>query len=510
VSGERPGGVFAALFPTGAGLQRCFLRTDSGRELRYAEALEQSAAIAHLLVSVGVRAGDRVAVQVEKSPEAVLLYLATLRAGAVYLPLNSAYTAAELEYFLADSEPALFVCAPERAAVLEPLAQRLGVRAILTLGAGAEGTLPNGARACPSQFETVARGPDDLAAILYTSGTTGRSKGAMLTQRNLVSNARTLAAAWHFTIEDVLLHALPIFHIHGLFVGINVTLAAGSRLLFLPRFDTDLVLRHLPGASVMMGVPTFYVRLLKDARLTRELASGCRVFICGSAPLLVETHQEWHRRTGQMILERYVMSETGMNTSNPYDGERVPGSVGLPLPGVDLRITDTRSGAIVPTGEIGMIEVRGPNVFCGYWRQPEKTRAELHDDGFFITGDLGRLDARGYVRIVGRAKDLVISGGYNIYPREIECEIDALPGVTESAVFGVPHPDFGEGVTAAVVRAAGAPPLSEAETLAALRVRLAAYKLPKRVLFIEDLPRNSMGKVEKKLLRERYADLYVA
>ena len=510
MSGEQPGGVFAALFPTGTALRRRLLRTDTGRELSYAEALEQSAAIAHLLISLGVRVGDRVAVQVEKSPEAVLLYLAALRAGAVYLPLNSAYTAAELEYFLADAEPALFVCAPERAAVLAPLAQRLGVRAVVTLGAGGEGTLSDGARAFPTEFETVARDPDDLAAILYTSGTTGRSKGAMLTQRNLVSNARTLAAVWQFTPEDLLLHALPIFHIHGLFVAINVTLAAGSGLLFLPRFDVDMVLRHLPGASLMMGVPTFYVRLLRDARLNREIASGCRVFISGSAPLLVETHQEWQRRTGQMILERYGMSETGMNTSNPYDGERVPGSVGLPLPGVELRITETRSGAIVPTGEIGMIEVRGPNVFSGYWRQPEKTRAEFRDDGFFMTGDLGRVDMRGYVSIVGRAKDLVISGGYNIYPKEIESEIDLLPGVTESAVFGVPHPDFGEAVTAAVVCAAGAPTLSEAEALTALRVRLAAYKLPKRVIFVEDLPRNSMGKVEKKLLRERYAGLYVA
>jgi malonyl-CoA/methylmalonyl-CoA synthetase len=510
VSGQKPGGVFAALFPTGAGLRRCLLRTESGCEWSYQEALEQSAAIAQLLISLGVRAGDRVAVQVEKSPQAVLLYLATLRAGAVYLPLNSAYTAAELEYFLADAEPSLFVCAPERRAVLEPLAQRLGIRSVLTLGAAGEGTLSDLARCLPAQFETVTRAPDDLAAILYTSGTTGRSKGAMLTQQNLISNAQTLAAVWQFTTEDVLLHALPIFHIHGLFVAINVTLAAGSQLLFLPRFDVDLVLRQLPSASVMMGVPTFYVRLLKDARLNREATSGCRVFISGSAPLLVETHQEWQRRTGQMILERYGMSETGMNTSNPYDGERVPGSVGLPLPAVELRITDLGSGAVLPAGEIGMIEVRGPNVFAGYWRQPEKTRAEFRDDGFFITGDLGRIDTRGYVTIVGRAKDLVISGGYNIYPKEIEGEIDALPGVTESAVFGVPHPDFGEGLTAAVVRAAGAPPLSEVEALAALRMRLAGYKLPKRVIFVEDLPRNSMGKVEKKLLRERYAGLYVA
>lgn len=504
------GGVFAALFPRGAGLQRCFLRTDTGREWRYAEALELSGKIAQLLLSLGVRPGDRVAVQVEKSPEAVLLYLATLRAGAVYLPLNTAYTAAELEYFLADAEPAVFVCAPERAAVLEPLAQRLGVGTVLTLGSAGEGTVPDAARAFSAHFSTVARAPDDPAAILYTSGTTGRSKGAMLTQQNLTSNARTLAAVWQFTSEDVLLHALPIFHIHGLFVAINVTLAAGSGLLLLPRFDVDLVLRHLPGATVMMGVPTFYVRLLKDARLNRQVASACRVFIAGSAPLLVETHQQWQQRTGQMILERYGMSETGMNTSNPYDGERVPGTVGLPLSAVELRITDARSGAVVPSGDIGMIEVRGPNVFAGYWRQPGKTRAAFRDDGFFITGDLGRVDTRGYLTIVGRARDLVISGGYNIYPKEIENEIDLLPGVAESAVFGVPHPDFGEGVTAAVVRAAGARPLSEAEALAALQLRLAAYKLPKRMLFLEELPRNSMGKVEKKLLRERFAHLYVA
>ena len=503
-------GVFSELFPAGEALERRFLRTDTGREISYAQAAEQSAQLAHALVALGVQPGDRVAVQVEKSPESVLLYLATLRAGAVYLPLNPAYTAAEIEYFLRDAEPALFVCAPERRESLEPLARGLGVRAVLTLGAAGEGSLAASARACPAQFATVVRGPDELAAILYTSGTTGRSKGAMLTQRNLLSNARTLAAVWQFTPADVLLHALPIFHIHGLFVAINVTLAAGSSLLFLPRFDLERVLCRLPQASVMMGVPTFYVRLLKDARLDRRLASSCRVFISGSAPLLIETAREWQARTGQTLLERYGMSETGMNTSNPYAGERIPGSVGLPLPQVELRITDPLSGAPLATDHIGMIEVRGPNVFAGYWRQPEKTRAEFRGDGFFITGDLGRVDAKGYVYIIGRSNDLIISGGYNIYPKEIEIEIDALPGILESAVFGVPHPDFGEGVTAVVVRAPGAAPLSEAEVIAGLRTRLAAYKLPKRLLFAEDLPRNSMGKVEKKQLRERYARLYAS
>ena len=330
----------------------------------------------------------------------------------------------------------------------------------------------------------------------------------MLTQRNLVSNARTLAALWRFTAADVLLHALPIFHIHGLFVAINVTLAAGSSLKFLPRFDVEQVLAALPQASVMMGVPTFYVRLLKDPRLNRDLTARCRLFVSGSAPLLIETHREWFERTGHRLLERYGMSETGMNTSNPYGGERIPGSVGPALPGIDIRISDAASGAPLPAGAIGMIEVRGPNVFSGYWKQPEKTRAEFRADGFFMTGDLGQMDARGYVYIVGRAKDLVISGGYNIYPKEIEAELDRLPGVAESAVFGVPHPDFGEGVTAAVVLATGAPAAPEAELLQALRLRLAAYKLPKRLIFMADLPRNSMGKVEKKLLRERFAQLY--
>jgi malonyl-CoA/methylmalonyl-CoA synthetase len=503
------GGAFAGLFPSGAAaLQREFLRTDSGRVLRYDEALAQSARLAQALVALGVRPGDRVAVQVEKSTEAVLLYLATLRAGAVYLPLNTAYTAAELEYFLADSEPALFVCAPERHEALQPLATRLGVPALRTLGADGHGSLMTDAERQPSRFETVPRQGGDLAAILYTSGTTGRSKGAMLTQANLVSNARTLAAQWQFTAEDVLLHALPIFHIHGLFVAINITLAAGSSMIFLPRFDTGLVLQHLAHASVMMGVPTFYVRLLKDPRLDRAVTAHCRLFISGSAPLLSDTHREWAERTGYWLLERYGMSETGMNTSNPYAGERVPGSVGLPLPGVSLRITDLASGATLPSGEAGMIEVKGPNVFAGYWRQPEKTRADFRDDGCFVTGDLGRIDARGYVFIIGRSKDVVISGGYNIYPKEIETELDALPGVFESAVIGLPHPDLGEGVTAVIVRSEGAHEPTDAQALTALRQRLAAYKLPKRIIFVDQLPRNTMGKVQKNLLREQYAELY--
>jgi len=502
-------GAFAELFPSAeAALGREFLRTDTGRVLRYDEALAQSARLAHALVALGVRPGDRVAVQVEKSIEAVLLYLATLRTGSVYLPLNTGYTAAELEYFLADSEPALFVCAPERHELLQPLAARAGVRALRTLGADGRGSLMADAERQSPHFETVPRQGGDLAAILYTSGTTGRSKGAMLSQANLVSNARTLAAQWHFTAEDVLLHALPIFHIHGLFVAINITLAAGSSMIFLPRFEPGLVLRHLAHASVMMGVPTFYLRLLKDARLDRVVTAHCRLFISGSAPLMSDTHRQWNERTGHRLLERYGMSETGMNTSNPYAGERVPGSVGLPLPDVSVRITDAASGATLSPGEVGMIEVKGPNVFAGYWRQPDKTRADFRDDGYFVTGDLGTIDARGYVYIVGRGKDVVISGGYNVYPKEIEAELDALPGIFESAVIGLPHPDFGEGVTAVIVRSEGAHEPTDDQALNALRARLAAYKLPKRFIFVDHLPRNSMGKVQKNLLREQYAGLY--
>jgi malonyl-CoA/methylmalonyl-CoA synthetase len=516
-------GVFAALCPRQRAPEREFLRTlvpDGGpaRVLSYADLHAQSAQLAHALVRLGVRPGERVAVQVDKSPEAVLLYLATLRAGAVYLPLNTAYTEAELEYFLADAQPALLVCAPARQAALAPLAARLGVPALATLGADGGGTLPAAAREQAPQFDDVARCADDLAAILYTSGTTGRSKGAMLTHGNLLSNARTLAALWRFGADDVLLHALPIFHIHGLFVAINITLAAGAGMLFLPRFDPQLLLRALPHTTVMMGVPTFYVRLLQQARLDRELVARSRLFISGSAPMLVDTHRAWHERTGHVILERYGLSETGMNCSNPYDGERVPGSVGPPLPDVSLRITDPASAAPLPAGATGMIEVRGPNVFAGYWRAPDKTRAQMRPDGYFVTGDLGRVDERGYVYIVGRATDMVISGGYNVYPKEVEVEIDALPGVLESAVFGVPHPDFGEAVTAAVVLAATAAIAgaaagtaavpTEPEILARLRTRLAAYKLPKRVLFIDELPRNVMGKVQKAVLRAQYAALY--
>jgi malonyl-CoA/methylmalonyl-CoA synthetase len=488
--------------------RKSFIETPDGRRLTYGDVETLSGRIAGALLARGVAPGDRVAVQVEKSPEAILLYLACLRAGAAYLPLNTAYTIAELEYFLGDAEPRLTVCMPERAAEIGTLVSRLGTGGIETLGGdGTVGTMMDLAARQPAEFEDVARQDEDLAAILYTSGTTGRSKGAMLTHRNLASNAAALRETWRFTETDVLLHALPIFHTHGLFVATNVVLLAGASMLFLPKFDVDQIFRLMPRATSMMGVPTFYMRLLQDPRLDRRSTEHMRLFVSGSAPLLADTHREWLERTGHSILERYGMTETGMNTSNPYDGERVSGSVGLPLPGIEIRVTDPQTGAVLGENEIGMIEVRGPNVFKGYWRMPDKTRAEFRPDGFFITGDLGKIDGRGYVTIVGRGKDLVITGGYNVYPKEVEREIDSLPQVLESAVIGVPHPDFGEGVAAVVTLREGAN-LDERQILSALRRRLASYKLPKRIVFTEDLPRNAMGKVQKNLLRERYGSLF--
>jgi malonyl-CoA/methylmalonyl-CoA synthetase len=482
-----------------------FIETGDGRRITYGDLFDLSGRYANLLSARGVKPGDRVAVKVEKSPEAILLYLACLRAGVAYLPLNTAYTQAELDYFIGDAEPRLIVCAPDRRDAVMTLA---GGAEVLTLGVdGATGSLIDAARSQSPDFDDVAVCSGDLAAILYTSGTTGRSKGAMLSHGNLASNALTLKDFWRFTADDVLLHALPIFHTHGLFVATNVSLMAGSAMIFLPKLDPDAIFRFLPKSTVMMGVPTFYVRLLQDARLTAEVTAHMRLFVSGSAPLLTETHDAWRARTGHIILERYGMTETNMNTSNPYEGARAPGSVGPPLPGVDIRIVDPETGAVLEAGEIGMIEVRGPNVFKGYWRMPEKTAAEFRRDGFFVTGDLGRIDDRGYIQIVGRGKDLVISGGFNVYPKEVESEIDALAGVDESAVIGLPHPDFGEGVTAVVTLKPGVG-LTETEVLVQLADRLAKYKQPKRVIFVDALPRNTMGKVQKNVLRDRYGDLY--
>ncbi len=487
---------------------RPFLETPEGRRWSYDDLVAESGRYAAALVALGVEPGDRIAVQAEKSPAVLFLYLGCLRAGAAFLPLNTAYTPAEIAYFLGDAAPALFVCDPGKQAALASVAATAGVRHVLTLDAAGEGTMARDAATVREpDFADRPREPGDLAAILYTSGTTGRSKGAMLSHANLASNALTLVDTWRFTADDVLIHALPIFHTHGLFVATNTILMAGASMLYLPKLDPKQILGLMPRATAMMGVPTFYTRLLREPGLTREATRGMRLFVSGSAPLLAETHQDWQARTGHAILERYGMTETNMNTSNPYDGDRVAGTVGLPLPGVSLRVVDPEGGAPLAEDEVGMIEVKGPNVFAGYWRMPEKTAAEFKPDGFFITGDLGKIDPRGYVHIVGRGKDLIITGGFNVYPKEVEGEIDALAGVLESAVIGLAHADFGEGVTAVVVASGGEPP-TEAAVLGALEGRLAKYKLPKRVLVIDELPRNAMGKVQKNLLRERYKGLY--
>ncbi|MBN8830152.1 MAG: malonyl-CoA synthase [Sphingomonadales bacterium] len=494
------GSLFAAL-SAGKDLERTALISGWERPLSYGALFAASARMANRLVELGVAPGDRIAVQTGKSAETLILYLAALRAGAVYLPLNTDYTPAEVSYFLGDAEPALFVVDPAATQAGEALVAPIGAR-LATLGTdGKSGTLIEGIDALPATFADVPRTADDLAAILYTSGTTGRSKGAMLTHGNLLSNARTLIDAWRFTAADELLHALPIYHTHGLFVATNVALLAGATIRLLPRFEPDAIFRGLETATVLMGVPTFYTRLLADPRLSRERTKGVRLFVSGSAPLLAETHRAWEAATGHRILERYGMTETNMNASNPYEGERRPGTVGPALPGVSIRIVEEATRTPLPAGQIGMIEVKGPNVFKGYWRMPEKTAAELKEDGWFITGDLGQLSVDGYLEIVGRGKDLVITGGLNVYPKEVETEIDALDGVAESAVIGVPDPDFGEAVTAVVVRAPGSA-ISESEIREALAARLARFKLPKRVLFVEALPRNSMGKVQKNLLRE--------
>jgi malonyl-CoA/methylmalonyl-CoA synthetase len=482
----------------------CLILPDSG-SWSYRELEQLCARYASVLRQSGARPGDRAVVQVSKSPEAVALYLACLRAGVIHVPLNEAYTAAELAYFVADAEPAIVCCDPARAETIAPLA----AAELLTLGC--QDGRPTGslvdraARATPMEDVTHRR-EDDVAAIVYTSGTTGRSKGAMLTHRNLASNAATLCTCWGWREEDVLIHALPLFHVHGLFVALHCAMLCGSGVIFLPTFDREAIMAALPRATVLMGVPTFYTRLLQHDGLNRNAVRQMRLFICGSAPLTIQTFESWESRTGHRILERYGMSETLMITSNPLEGERVAGTVGYALPGVECRVC-AEDGARLPADTIGGIEVRGPNVFRGYWRQPEKTRAELRADGFFRTGDLGQMGADGRLTLVGRSKDLVIAGGYNIYPKEIELLLDDIPGVSESAVFGVPHPDLGEAVIAAVVLKAHAA-LDESAVIEALAQRLARFKQPRRVLLVEALPRNAMGKVQKNELRARYGTLF--
>ena len=493
--------LFARCFPKDR--KSVFMETLTGDRFTYADLESMSALYAGVLLELGVEPGDRVAAQVEKSPEAIILYLATLRAGGAFLPLNTAYTGPEMAYFLADSEPRVVICRPDDEETIIPLAEAAGCAHTLTLDADGGGSFSEHASGAHAIEGAVPREEGDLATILYTSGTTGRSKGAMLTVKNLWSNANTLCEAWGFTRDDVLLHALPIFHAHGLFVAINSVLVSGSRMLFMPKFEAGEVLRALPRCTVMMGVPTFYTRLLTHPDFTAEPFKGRRLFISGSAPLLAETWDEFHKHTGHRILERYGMTETIMNSSNLLEGEdgRIPGSIGRPLPGVELRIVG-EDGEKMPVGETGMLEVRGPNVFKGYWRMPEKTNSDFRPDGFFITGDMARQDENGFLYLVGRSKDLIITGGYNVYPKEIEVELDAMDGIVESAVVGVPDKDFGERVVAAV-KPGNEPPTAE-EIIARLKERLAGYKVPKQVEFVNELPRNVMGKVQKNILRDRY------
>lgn len=469
-------------------------------DLTYGAMLEQVARLAGALSALGVARGDRVAAQVEKSPGAIALYLATLQLGAVFLPLNTAYTASEIDYFLSDATPRLFVCDPAQHGAHKHR-QSPGMQ-VETMGASGDGSL--GTVGAVPVYTSAPCTMDDRAAILYTSGTTGRSKGAVLTHGNLASNTDALLECWNFTANDRLIHALPIFHTHGLFVAVNMALASGATLIFLPGFDAGEILVRMASATVLMGVPTFYTRLLQSPRLTREAVANMRLFISGSAPLLADDHRTFTERTGHAILERYGMTETCMIASNPLNGPRIPGAVGMPLAGIALRITDRETGKVLPDGMIGMIEVKGPNVFEGYWNMPEKTAAEFRADGYFITGDLGQIGEDGYLRITGRDKDLVISGGYNVYPKEVEEALDALDGVLESAVFGLPHADLGEAVTAVVVPREGAQ-LDPDALRAAVRGRLAGYKRPGRIFIAAALPRNVMGKVQKAELRKVYA-----
>jgi len=492
--------LFESRFP--ADRTAAMLLLDSGESISYGRAEHGAARYAALFAGLGLQPGDRVAVQVEKSAEALILYLGCLRAGLVYLPLNSAYQEGEVAYFLENARPAAVVAQPRSLKWLGALAVRLGIRHVFSLDEEGKGTLVEDAAGAPARFATVERSGDDLAALLYTSGTTGRSKGAMITHRNLASNAEVLHREWGFRPGDVLVHMLPLFHVHGLFVACHCALMNGSAMRFHAKFDARRALADFADSTVFMGVPTFYTRLLAEPGLTREACRNMRLFVSGSAPLLAETHTEFEERTGHRLLERYGMTETGMLTSNPLFGDRRAGSVGPPLPGTDVRVVGD-DGVACEAGEIGHVLVKGANVFPGYWEMPEKNREEFTADGYFRTGDMGSLSRDGYLTIVGRSKDLIITGGYNVYPKEIELALDELPGVQESAVVGIPHPDFGEAVTAVVVAKPGAVPL-EGELIAALKGRLANFKVPKRVHVVPELPRNAMGKVQKNVLRDLY------
>jgi len=496
--------LFSEHFPSD--LSQCCIETHDRRYYTWLDVERASAKLANLLCSLDLSSGARIAVQVEKSPEALILYLATLRAGYVFLPLNIAYQHAEITYFIQDAAPEVVVCSSQNFGWVSQIAFQSGSQHVFTLDAPAlgnnRGSLLDRATPMSDQFITVQSQANDLAAILYTSGTTGRSKGAMLSHDNLASNAKVLKDAWAWQDGDVLLHALPLFHVHGLFVASHGALLNGSKMIFLPKFDADLVLHYLPQSTVMMGVPTYYVRLLQDDRLNQALCAKVRLFISGSAPLLMETFLDFTQRTGHTILERYGMSETTMLTSNPYAGQRKGGTVGLALPGVQVRVVNSE-GVVCSAGEIGDIQVTGPNVFQGYWHMPEKTAEEFTPDGYFRTGDVGKFDSDGYLSIVGRSKDLIISGGYNVYPKEIESVIDEMPEVLESAVIGLPHADFGEAVCAVVVLKNTAT-LDSATVSARLKSQIANFKVPKQVFFVKELPRNTMGKVQKNILRQQF------
>jgi malonyl-CoA/methylmalonyl-CoA synthetase len=492
--------LFASRFPKDK--TACCIETGDGLYYSWNDLEHATARLANLLAALDIAPGSRIAVQVEKSPEALMLYLATVRAGYVYLPLNTAYRASEIEYFVADAEPAVVVCSPKNFGWVSNIAFKAGAKHVFTLGEQRDGSLLARAGHQADTFETAQCQSGDLAAILYTSGTTGRSKGAMLTHANLSSNAKVLHDCWHWNAYDVLLHTLPLFHVHGLFVAAHGALLAGAKMIFLPKFDAAEVLTYLPRCTVFMGVPTYYVRLLAEPRFDQKACANMRLFVSGSAPMLMETFTEFKRRTGHTILERYGMSETTMLVSNPYRGERIGGTTGLPLPGVSVRVVKQDNAPCAPE-EIGDIQVKGQNVFPGYWRMPEKTAEEFTADGYFKTGDVGKFGANGYLTIVGRSKDLIISGGYNVYPKEIEGIIDELDGVAESAVVGVPHPDFGEAVMAVIVAKPNAK-LSEQAVIAALKEKIANFKVPKRVFFVDELPRNTMGKVQKNVLREQF------
>jgi malonyl-CoA/methylmalonyl-CoA synthetase len=510
------GNLFSALraaFPKD--LDAIAVETSDGLTYSWQDLERATAMLANLLDSLAIPKGSRIAVQVEKSVEAMLLYLATLRAGYVFLPLNTAYQSNEVAYFIENAEPAVVVCTSKNFGWVSKIAFTAGTGHVFTLDDDRTGSLLTRASHQSDQHNVFDSQPNDLAAILYTSGTTGRSKGAMLSHHNLLSNALVLKDYWGWRPDDVLIHALPIFHVHGLFVGIHGALINGSKMIWLNKFDPSVVVQQLPRATVFMGVPTLYVRLLAEPQLNHDATRHMRLFIAGSAPLLIETFKAWQERTGHTILERYGMTETAMLTSNPYQPdaryrgqeERRGATVGFPLPGVDLRVVGDL-GVALPSGEIGDIQVKGPNVFAGYWRMPEKTREEFTADGFFKTGDVGKIDERGYVSIVGRSKDLIISGGYNVYPAEIESVINEMPGVAESALVGVPHPDFGEVGVAVVIAKTGAS-LSGEAIIAHLKSCLANFKVPKRCTIVTELPRNAMGKVQKNLLRDQYKSLFV-